>query len=569
MQRGWIVVILGLAACTAPALAPARPEGVSAGSPSSRQSPITLVVAEGFEPAVIGRLGRNDTEPNHMAYAGLVTRDTEAYKVLPWMAEELPSIDKGTWRVNADGTMQTNYRLKPNIKWHDGTPFKASDFGFGWQLMSDPKMEFESRGVVELIDRVETPDDRTVILHWKKRYAQADAVFSTLLFPLPSHLLGEGYAAREYEAMNNHPYWSTAVVHLGPFKVAEFARGSHIDFVAFDEYFLGRPKIDRVIWRIITDGNAMLASVLANEVEVTMRSALTLDTALVAEQQWAARGEGTVRFAPTSWSWLNPSGTSPIFGWDAPGQNAVRQGLLHAIDRQEMVDTISHGKEEVAHFPLASSHPAFRAVDPSVMKYAHESRRADQLFAEAGWRRGADGVLVNDRGDRFSSELRASSRVEFEQPLGAIAGYFKGVGVETQILQMPERQLSSPDVRNRWPGFFLGSHNMQVEDWDDRFLSGNIPTAANNWVPINVSRWSNPAKDGLIASLEDTLEARQRERLIVDWLKLFTEELPHLPLRYNAEITSYRSTVKNVPVRIESGGENYRTWNVHLWEKTG
>jgi peptide/nickel transport system substrate-binding protein len=234
-----------------------------------------------------------------------------------------------------------------------------------------------------------------------------------------------------------------------------------------------------------------------------------------------------------------------------------------------MVDTISHGKEEVAHFPLAPTHPAFRAAEPVVKKYPYDPRRSEQLFAEAGWRRGADGVLANDRGERFSAELRASARVEFEQPLGAISSYFKGVGVETQIAQMPDRQLSSPDVRNRWPGFYLASHNMQVEDWDDRFHTSNIPTAGNNWVPINVSRWANPAKDRLIAALEDTLDARQRQQLTVEWLKLFAEELPHLPLRYNAEVTSYRSTVKNIPVRIESGGENYRTWNAHVWEKRG
>ena len=54
---------------------------------------------------------------------------------------------------------------------------------------------------------------------------------------------------------------------------------------------------------------------------------------------------------------------------------------------------------------------------------------------------------------------------------------------------------------------------------------------------------------------------------MVEYLKLFTEDLPHLPLKFNAEVTSYRNNVRGVGIRIESGGENVRTWNAHLWEK--
>lgn len=81
-----------------------------------------------------------------MVNAGLVTRDTEKYQLLPWIAEDLPSLDRGSWRVNPDGTMVTTWRLRPIIRWHDGTAFHAEDFVFGWQAFTDSRMEIESRG---------------------------------------------------------------------------------------------------------------------------------------------------------------------------------------------------------------------------------------------------------------------------------------------------------------------------------------------------------------------------------------------------------------------------------------
>jgi peptide/nickel transport system substrate-binding protein len=567
-------MVLALVALTAVACTSTQPQPSPAARPASQaapgassSAPKTLVVGQGFDMAGLNRVGRNDAEVDHVMNAGLVTRDSEKYQLLPWMAQELPSLDRGSWRVNPDGTMVTTWRVKPNIKWHDGVPFKTSDFTFGWQVFTDPRMEIESRGYMELMDRLEAPDDRTLVIHWKNRFSYAPYLFFTTLMPLPQHILGEMHRRGEYDALNNHPYWGPSLIHLGPYRVAEFVPGSHIDLAAFDNYFLGRPKIDRIIWRIIPDNNTLLTNVLANEVDVTTRQALTLETALIAEEQWASRGNGVVRYAPTGWTWLNPSATSPIFGWDAPNQNLVRRALATAINRQELTDTLSHTKEEVAHFPLGKVRPQYAPADAAVTKYPYDPRRAEQLSSEAGWRRGSDGILVNDRGQRFSVELRGSTRADVEALTGAIAGYLRQVGVETQLLNLTERQNSSPEYRNRWPGLYIGSHNIQVEDWTDRFHSRNVPTEANNWVPLNVSAWRNPAKDALIEGIFDELNEQRQSQIIVDYLRLFTEDLPHIGIKFNTEVTSHRSNVKNVPVRYESGGENARTWNIHLWEK--
>lgn len=567
---GLAIVTLGtlIAVACAPAGPQSAPLPSSGDDASQPRQTKTLVVGQGFEMAGLNRVGRNDAEIGHVINAGLVTRDTEQYQVMPWMAEELPSLEKNTWQMDPGGSgMTTTWKVKPNIKWHDGTPFSTKDFILGWQMFNDQKFEADARGFVELMDRVEAPDDRTLLIHWKSRLYLGNQLFFTYLMPLPSHILGDVYRGGDYEALNNHTYWNTGIVHLGPYRVTEFVRGDRVELQAFDDYFWGRPKIDRIIWRIITDSNTLLANVVTNEVDVTTRSALNLETATIAEQQWASRGEGTVKYAQTSWTWLNPSASSPIFGWEAPNQNLVRQAMYHTIDRKEIAETLSQGREPVLDFPLSPVRPQWRAVDSAARKYAFDPRRAEQVLGEAGWRRGSDGVMVNDRGDRFAVEFRSIQRADQEQLQAAIAGYLKQVGIDTQINNLTERQASSVDFRNRWPGLYIASHNIQAEDWRDRYHSTNLPTDANNWVGNNVAGWRSPAKDRLIDQFFDELQPQRQEQVMVEYLKLFTEELPHLPLKYNAEVTSYRSIVKNVPVRIESGGENARTWNVHLWEK--
>jgi peptide/nickel transport system substrate-binding protein len=516
----------------------------------------------------LNRVGANDAELGHVINAGLVTRDAEKYVVQPWMAEALPSLDNGTWTVNANGTMVTTWKVRDNIKWHDGTPFKTSDFTFGWQLFLDPKVALDARGFADLIERIETPDDRTLVVHFKSRLYLANQLFFSYLMPLPSHILNEPYRAGDYDAFNNHPYWTNGIIHLGPYRVTEFVPGSHVDLQAFDGYFLGRPKIDRIMWRIITDANALLANVLSNDVDVTTRSALTLDTALVAEAQWANRGEGSVRYSPVNWSWMNPSATNPFFGWNAPNQNLVRQAMIHAINRQEIAETIGQGREPMIDIPLGPGRPQFRAAEGAAKKYAYDPARAAQLFEQAGWRKGPDGVLVNGAGERFSVEFWAITRADLQQLQGTIGDYLKQAGIETQQVTMASRQANSAEFRNRWPGLWVASHNIQAEDWKDRYHSVNTPGENNNWVGNNVSQWRNPQKDRIIDQFFDELQPQRQEQVMIEFLKMFTEELPHLPLKYNAEVTSFRKGITGVGIRNESGGENARTWNIHLWEKS-
>src|SRR5581483_3308351 len=97
---------VGSAAPTSkPAASPA-----ASGKPAASGAATTVVVGTGFSVTGMSRVGRQDTETGHMVNLGLITRDTEKYQNLPGLAEQIPTIDNGLWKVNDDGTMLTTWK---------------------------------------------------------------------------------------------------------------------------------------------------------------------------------------------------------------------------------------------------------------------------------------------------------------------------------------------------------------------------------------------------------------------------------------------------------------------------
>ena len=81
--------------------------------------------------------GTSENIPQSIFNATLVQAD-ERGRPMPYLVESLPQLNTDTWRVLPDGTMETVYRLKPNLVWHDGRALTAEDFTFSWQVYANP-----------------------------------------------------------------------------------------------------------------------------------------------------------------------------------------------------------------------------------------------------------------------------------------------------------------------------------------------------------------------------------------------------------------------------------------------
>ena len=513
----------------------------------------------------LGYHNRRETEHVSMADAGLVGQNPATLERVPVLAEELPSVKKGTWKIDPQKkTMITIYKLRPNLKWHDGKPYTSKDFEFGWQIAKHPEFPMPDRLVPEMISKIETPDDRTLVIHWNDLYNEAYAIQYTHVRAFPRHLLQEAFNAGDMKAFANLPYWNKNFVGAGPYRVVEWDAGSRMELEAFNDFALGKPKIDRVTYKTVEDNNTNLAAVLAGEVDLCMRSTISFDGAMILRDQWEKAGKGKVHISPASWTWLNLSRDNVLFS-----DVKVRRALLHAIDRDAMVQNLFRGEKVVSDMPLSRVRKIYKKALGSVTLYKYDPERAKKLLAEAGWKPGSDGILTNAKGDRMEFEFRTTAeRRDHEQAEAIIADYWKKIGVRTNIKNLPNRLLNSAENRNRWPGAFIGSHNVTVEEWPERFHSKNIPTAENKYAPENVSGWNDPKKDAILDEINSIIPEARSEQLQLDFLKMFSEALPHLPLYYSPEILVVKRGLTGLTPRQESGGQNSSSWNMQQWDKT-
>ncbi|HLN85242.1 MAG TPA: peptide ABC transporter substrate-binding protein [Candidatus Limnocylindrales bacterium] len=524
-----------------------------------------LVMMGGRRTAGFGNHGRSDTELTGLVDAGLAGQNPVTLERIPLLAEELPSVKKGTWKIDRQKrTMVTVYRLRSGLKWSDGKPHTSHDFKFGWEVHRHPEFPLRDRLVPDMIDKIETPDDRTIAIHWKTLYNEAHAIQKQQLRAWPRHILQDAFIAGDIKALVRDAYWNQKFIGAGPYRLLDWGNGDRIEVEANPYYAIGKPKIDRVTYRVVEDSNTALSAMLAGEVDFALRDTVSFDGALVLKEQWEAKGLGTVSIRPITFRWLNLSGTNPLFK-----DVRVKRALLHAIDRNSMVNNIFRGVAPIIHFPLSPFRKAYPRADQAAMKYEYNVDKARQLLSEAGFTMGSDGVLVNAKGERMEFEFRteAGSR-EDEQAQAIIVDYWKKIGVRAQIKNLAPRVFNSEEFRNRWPGAALGGQNLVVEEWAERFHSAGTPTAENRWATESVSLWRNAQADKIMDELNTIIPEARAIDLQVEFVKLFTRDLPYLPLYYRLEWLAIRKGLTGITPRIESGGQNMNTWNIHLWDKT-
>src|SRR5205814_2744098 len=130
---------------------------------------------------------------------------------------------------------------------------------------------------------------RTITVHWKKPYIDADNLFTySLGLAIPKHLMGKVYTDSQdnKKAFLDQPYWSTDFVGTGPFRLKDWLRGSHLTLSAYSNYILGKPKLDEIEVDFIADGNTLVSNILAGTIDLTLRQALSVDQALPLASQW-------------------------------------------------------------------------------------------------------------------------------------------------------------------------------------------------------------------------------------------------------------------------------------------
>ncbi len=549
-------------ACGAPTPPAAAPQAGALGGDQAA-APKSMVVGLSVEPATLGPFEIGGTWHQGPIYQiihdFLVVHDNEGAPHAH-LAAERPSTDRRTWTIFPDGTMETTWRLRPGVKWQDGASFRAADVVFGWNVATDRQIPWASRGVADLVDDIQTPDDYTLVLHWKTTFPFADNPDETTLDPLPIHLL-EAARSADVQSFVNSGYWTRDYVGLGPYRLTGWTPGSHLELGAFDGYYLGRPKIGTITVRFMPDTNALLANILSGVVDVTTPPTnLTNLHWETLREQWAD-GE-VVRNSFGTLSFVGPNLRIAPFG-DA----RVRRAMTQAIDRDAVVDAQLIPRRLIADTFLIPDSDKARRLKEQVHVYQYNPAQAQALLEDAGWRRSGDDVLANDSGRHFEFQLRSTNPTQAQ----VIADLWKTIGLQPEIVIPAPALMASLEFQADVKGVEISGYPVTFGTWQRRVHSSAIPNPQNRYSGLNRTYYENPEVDALIDRFMVILDPGQREQVEGAIIERVTRDAVFYPLNISAQASTIRKGItglKPVSGTPSISAFYYTTWNIVDWDRS-
>lgn len=548
---------LSLGACTTQP-GPVRTE--SQPSPASR-APKIMTIGIQREPDTVNQVLAGSpaggvTSLRRVVQSYLVVLNDKLTPV-PQLAADTISLEQGNWRLNPDGTMDTIWRLRPNVRWHDGAPFTSGDLLFAFNVYKDPEVPTREGGVLALMESASAPDPLTFIVHWSSPFVRANEAIG--LEPLPRHLLEEQYTTDKAN-LGKSPRFTVDFVGLGPYRMTSWEPGLQAQFARFDEFFMGRPPLDSVIVRFMPDENAMVANILSGAVDALMPTGVSLESAIEVKRRWEGTDNQVRSVIVDRLRFAEPQHRSE-YARPAEGLTNVttRQALAHAVDRQTLADIVTLGQSAAADSWFPPTSELRRPVEETIPKFPYDLRRAQDLLAQAGWRPGADGVLVHGQsGARFEVELMGVPGRSIEKEQAVVADGLKALGADVRQVLLPSAQRSDPERNATFSGFrFSGSD--AVEAYAFRFHSSSVPSAANRWSGQNNGGYSDTRADALLERVVATIPLAERIPIHRELVQKVVGEVAFIPFFWEVEPVLVLGGVKGIVGR--------EPWNMFEWDK--
>ena len=460
---------------------------------------------------------------------GLVHIKWTADGVQPMMAESWSTPDGGkTWV----------FKLREGVKWHDGTPFDAEDVVFSLNLYANPKVAspwstklddvegyaaFQD-GLADSLAGVTAPDPMTVqVVLTSEQPAWVNLKLIALSI-VPEHILGSVAP----EAIKGNAFWVNRV-GTGPFVWKNYVSDQYIEVERNPDYFMGAPKLDRIIYQIYKDIPTIVTSLETQEVD-----------------QMSFEGGGIPipelpRLEKLDYLTVLPTFNAGLptylqFNLDDPrfADVRVRQAMLYAIDRQAIVDTIKMGGGEVSNtlFPQAWA----RADD--LEPYAYDPEKAKALLSDAGWESSEPVDFIHYYSDKVNVDT-----------ITAIQSYLAQVGVKVNLRLLDPAAINQVYTDGAFQmGYFAQGMGL------DPSLGSNLVTCGAK--PLSLG-YCNPAVDAAFQKGLASADVAERAVAYKEASRLLNQDVPKgwlwnevRPLAFNNRVVGLSEHYKEQPLVI-------------------
>jgi peptide/nickel transport system substrate-binding protein len=445
----------------------------------------------------------------------LIRRD-ENQKLVPGLATSWKAVDDLTWE----------FKLRKNVRFHDGSPFTAEDVAFTLKRVPNvPNSPSSFATFTKPIVDVKIVDPHTIVFKTATPHVLLPSDIASVL--IVSKLHGEKATTEDYNS-------GKACIGTGPYKYMEYVPNQRVVVKANYGYWGGEEPWDKITFKILTNAAARVAALLSGDVEM-IETVPTADIArLERDKNFSVVSKVSNRVIYVH---MNQSTEkSPPFVTDKAGKPLeknpfrdarVRKALSIAINRDAIVDRIMEKKA----VPAAQLLPDFfYGTSKKLKPPKHDPETAKKLLADAGYPQGF-AMTIHGPNNRYINDDKIAQ---------AIAQYYSRIGIDVKVETMPSAVYFTRATKLEFGYMVLGWGTESGEQGSAmRSLLATYDQAKGMGV-TNRGRYSNPEFDKVLSQSLVTMDDKKREAMIVQAAEMVMNDTGLIPVHY--EVSTWAST---------------------------
>jgi peptide/nickel transport system substrate-binding protein len=494
--------------------------------------------------------------------------------MVPYLAAEIPTVANGG--VSKD-LKSITWKLKPGVKWSDGTAFTAHDAVFTAAYCMDPAGGCQQLSKYSDVASVKAVDDLTVMVTFSKAKPFPYGPFVGGESPIIQKAQFQnckGAKAPECTKENFGP------IGTGPFRVTSFRANDVVSMEANPNYRdANKPAFATLTFKGGGDAAAAARAVLETG-EFDYAWNLQIDPTVL--KKMAAGGKGKVVSAfGTSVERMMVNMTNPdaklgdkrstVEGGPHPFlQYAdVRRALSLAIDRVTLSDVGygAAGKPTCNVLPA----PAIYASTANDECLVQDLAKANKILDDAGWAKGSDGIRAKN-GVKLSILYQTSTNAVRQDTQALVKQWWSQIGVETELKNIDASVFfggdqSSPDTfQKHFSDIEMYTNNFNgtdPENYMGNWRCSEIPKPGNNWLGANMPRYCTAAYDALAAQLGGTADLNERAAIVKKMNDKLMQEGAMIPLVHRGRVSAHSNRLKGVRMNAWDS----EMWNAADWTR--
>ncbi len=427
------------------------------------------------------------------------------------------------------------FHLRKNVYWQDGIPFTADDVIFTYKTIIDKNTPTPYAGKYKIISSIKKIDNYTIEVNYP--YPFAPALYSWMMGIVPKHILKNTKSIATCE-FNRKP------IGTGPYILKEWKTSQYLILKVNKRYFIHKPYIDEILYRIIPDKTTNLLELKSGNIDMMSLSPLEYKY----EMNDFIKKHYNVYFQPSAgYTYIGFNLKEKLFK-----DLRIRKAICMAIDRQKINKTILLGFGEVADSIYPKNSPYFRKK--TICSY--NPKKALEILNKLGWHKKEDGFLYKN-GQRFTFTIYTNDgNAQRKYAAIMVQEYLRRIGIKVN-LRILEWQAFINMINERHfdaiiLGWQLGADPDQYSLWDSKsdFKGG-----------FNFVGFSDKQVDELIEKGRRTFDKKEREKIYLKINDLIVKQFPYIFLYYPTSITVVNKKFKGIKPQKAGITYNFIEWH--------